>query len=129
MKKETKELISWLKEHLSHYRIELATGRVKIGMVAGEKEEERAFAAIDFLNTLPEIESHLCRGGYIQDENGTPCCEGDKVRFCGEYDGVLRFGFMDGEDKNAALFPHFWFDFGGKIPVASDPVYFEKIEK
>lgn len=81
MKKETKELISWLKEHLSHYRIELATGRVKIGMVAGEKEEERAFAAIDFLNTLPEIELHLCRGGYIQDRNGTPCCDGDKVRF------------------------------------------------
>ena len=80
MKKETKELISWLKEHLSHYRIELATGRVKIGMVAGEKEEERAFAAIDFLNTLPEIESHLCRGGYIQDRNGTPCCEGDIIR-------------------------------------------------
>lgn len=80
MKKETKKLISWLKEHLSHYRIELATGRVKIGMVAGEKEVERAFAAIDFLNTLPEIESHLCRGGYIQDRNGTPCCDGDKVK-------------------------------------------------
>lgn len=79
MKQETKELISWLKEHLSHYRIELATGRVKIGMVAGEKEEERAFAAIDFLNSLPEIESQLCRGGYIQDKNGTPCCHGDKV--------------------------------------------------
>lgn len=79
MKKETKELISWLKEHLSHYRIELATGRVKIGMVAGEKEEERAFAAIDFLNTLPEIELHLCRGGYIQDRNGTPCCDGDVI--------------------------------------------------
>lgn len=37
--------------------------------------------AIKFLNYLPEIESHLCRGGYIQDKNGSPCCNGDKVVF------------------------------------------------
>ena len=34
----------------------------------------------EFLNFLPEIESHLCRGGYIQDRNGTPCCDGDVIR-------------------------------------------------
>lgn len=35
--------------------------------------------AIEFLDTLPEIESKLCQGGYIKDENGTPCCHGDKI--------------------------------------------------
>lgn len=129
MKEETKELVEFIKDCVFRYQTELKRGEVDIGMIEGEKEDKTCDKAITFLDSLPEIESHLCRGGYIQDENGTPCCEGDKVRFCGEYDGVLRFGFMDGEDKNAALFPHFWFDFGGKIPVASDPVYFEKIEK
>ena len=81
MKQETKELVEWLKDHLSHYRNQLAAGQIKIGLVAGEKEEKIAYAAINFLNSLPEIELHLCNGGYIQDRNGTPCCHGDKVKF------------------------------------------------
>lgn len=35
----------------------------------------------EFLESIPQIESHLCKGGYIQDKNGTPCCDGDRVRF------------------------------------------------
>lgn len=79
MKKETKEVLKWLIDHLSHYRNQLAAGQVKIGLVTGEKEEKNAYEAINFLNSLPEIESHLCGGGYIQDRNGTPCCDGDEV--------------------------------------------------
>ena len=79
MKQETKELIKWLKDHLSHYRNQLAAGQIKIGLVTGEEEVRKSYEAINFLNSLPEIELRLCRGGYIQDKNGTPCCEGDEV--------------------------------------------------
>lgn len=34
-----------------------------------------------FLDSLPQIESRLCQGGYIQDKNGTPCCDGDTISF------------------------------------------------
>ena len=81
MKQETKELVEWLKDHLSHYRNQLAAGQIKIGLVADKKEEKNAYAAINFLNSLEDIELHLCLGGYIQDINGTPCCHGDKVKF------------------------------------------------
>ena len=79
MKQETKELVKWLKDHLSHYRNQLAAGQIKVGLAIGEKEEKNAYEAINFLDSLPEIESHLCRGGYIQDRNGTPCCDGDVI--------------------------------------------------
>lgn len=63
MKEATKELIEWIKESLPtgfpNYRQK----------------------AIYFLDSLPGIESHLCRGGYIQDKNGTPCCHNDEVLF------------------------------------------------
>lgn len=32
-----------------------------------------------FLDSLPEIELKLCQGGYIQDRNGKPCCNGDRI--------------------------------------------------
>lgn len=79
MKQETKELVEWLKDHLSHYRNQLAAGQIKVGLATGEKEEKNAYEAINFLDSLPEIESHLCRGGYIQDRNGVPCCDGDII--------------------------------------------------
>ena len=63
MKETTKELIEWIKESLP-------TG------LPNYRQE-----AIYFLDSLPEIESHLCRGGYIQDRNGTPCCDGELVYF------------------------------------------------
>lgn len=43
-----------------------------------------------FLKSIPQIESRLRLGGYIQDKNGAPCCHGDKVNF--QYDG----GFYNG---------------------------------
>ena len=50
----------------------------------------------EFLESIPQIESHLCVGGYIRDKNGTPCCHGDKVNFQydeGFYNGTLTFNF------------------------------------
>ena len=65
MKQETKELVRWIKNHIS---------------VANNKDAELYLhKAFDFLDSLPEIEKKLCFGGYIQDKNGTPCCDGDKV--------------------------------------------------
>ena len=52
----------------------------------------------NFLKSIPQIESHLCLGGYIQDENGTPCCHGDKVIYDENYEGTLEW------DKNNARF-------------------------
>lgn len=48
----------------------------------------------EFLESIPQIESHLCKGGYIQDKNGMLCCDGDEVNFQfgeGFYNGILKF--------------------------------------
>ena len=118
MKQETKDLLTWIEIALNNYASE------KNNMITRDKCNK----ALAFLNSLPEIEAKLCRGGYIQDKNGTPCCDGDKILFCGEYYGVLRFGFMDDNDKKFMVTPHFWFDFGGEVPTVSGSIYFEKAE-
>ena len=73
MKKETKELIEWIKKQI---RISGET------CVQNPNEDWAGIRnkAYKFLDSIVEIESHLCRGGYIQDRNGTPCCHGDKVK-------------------------------------------------
>lgn len=68
MKKETKELVKWIRNHI--------TMKAEETFVPYDNMRAQAEA---FLDSLPEIESHLCRGGYIQDKNGKPCCEGDEV--------------------------------------------------
>ena len=72
MKQETKNLIVLIKSLLE---------REKASHVyADEKTVETDWdRAIEFLDTLLEIESKLCQGGYIQDKDGTPCCRGDKI--------------------------------------------------
>jgi hypothetical protein len=117
MKQETKKLIEWMK-------IQLGLLRTNTNEIINNSVDK----SITFLDSLPEIESKLCRGGYIQDKNGTPCCDGDKILFCGEYNGFLRFGFLDDNDKKYTVIPHFWFDFGGVVPTISGSVYFEKVE-
>lgn len=66
MKQETKELIKWIKYHIS---------------VTPNESAEPHHKAFYFLDSLPEIEEKLCFGGYIQDYNGTLCCHGDKVMY------------------------------------------------
>lgn len=83
MKGETKKLIKWAEEHFNHYQIEICTKPDKYGLGPKGVEQEDRFIMdfVNFLHTLPEIESKLCHGGYIQDKNGTPCCHGDIVKF------------------------------------------------
>ena len=79
MKKETKELIDWIKDSLNSY-ITASFDTFANTPAKNNFQRKNCNKAITFLDSLPEIESHLCRGGYIQDKNGTPCCEGDKIR-------------------------------------------------
>ena len=106
MKETTKELIKWIKESLPtgfpNYRQE----------------------AIYFLDSLPEIESHLCRGGYIQDRNGTPCCHNDKVLFEGleRNEGILKW------DSVNARFIIISYNDNNDIYPMSRIEWFEKVE-
>jgi len=72
MKEETKELVNWIKKQISL----AGTIVTDVSQPCWQQDRDKA---IKFLDSLPEIESHLCRGGYILDKNGTPCCDGDKV--------------------------------------------------
>jgi len=76
MKKETEEIIDWIKKQMSLAK--------DCRPVWGEnhKAYNKDFeAAVAFLDSFPEIEKRLCLGGYIRDFNGTPCCHGDRVTF------------------------------------------------
>lgn len=94
MKKETKELIDWIKKQINISKTDHIDKAWN-----GEHEAYNADykKAMRFLDSLPEIESHLTRGGYIQDVNETPCCDGDKVLFStvinpqGLYKGTLEW--------------------------------------
>lgn len=74
MKQETKELLEWIEKQIN------LAGTIVTDVSQPYWQEDRD-KALKFLNSLPEIESKLCRGGYIQDKNGTPCCNGDRVKF------------------------------------------------
>ena len=78
MKQETKRIIEWIINILKADSLTPSNYAVK-----GYAEDIKKYnnEGIQFLNSLPEIESHLTRGGYVQDKNGTPCCDGDKVEF------------------------------------------------
>ena len=78
MKQESKEIINWIKK-----QINLAKECCIDVVWNGKHEYYNADyeKAMKFLDSLPQIESRLCRGGYIQDSNGIPCHDGDKVRF------------------------------------------------
>lgn len=88
MKEETKELVNWIKcQILTNQDISY-----KITKAATDKYQKTKESALKFLDSLPEIESHLCRGGYIQDKNGVPCCDGDQIINPSLLDGVKELG-------------------------------------
>ena len=93
MKEETKELIIWIKKQINLTK----RGCIDVAWNGQHKWYNADYEkAMKFLDSLPQIESHLCLGGYIQDKNGTPCCHGDKVNFQydeGFYNGTLTFNF------------------------------------
>lgn len=72
MKKETKELIDWIKKQISL----AGTIVTDVSQPCWCQDRDKA---IKFLDSLSGIEEKLCFGGYIQDRNGTPCCHGDKI--------------------------------------------------
>lgn len=94
MKKETKELVEFIKDCVFRYQTELKRGEVDIRMIDGEEEDKTCNKAITFLDSLPEIESHLCRGGYVQDKNGIPCCDGDQIINPSLLDGAKELGTL-----------------------------------
>ena len=75
MKKETKELVEFIKQQMDCVKDEAIKQNAQSAWWFCEYDK-----AIKFLDSLPEIELHLCRGGYIQDKNGTPCCDGDQLK-------------------------------------------------
>ena len=72
MKQETKELLEWIEKQIN------LAGTI-VTDVSQPYWQEDCKKALEFLYSLPEIESKLCRGGYIQDCNGIPCCDGDTI--------------------------------------------------
>lgn len=81
MKEETKNLIVWIKKQINLAKETCINPCHKDGYPEYEADYEKA---MNFLDSLPEIEQRLCFGGYIQDKNGTPCCHGDKVLYNGK---------------------------------------------
>ena len=76
MKQETKELVNWIKcQILTNQDISY-----KITKAATDKYQKTKESALKFLDSLPEIERKLCFGGYIQDQNGTPCCHNENLK-------------------------------------------------
>ena len=110
MKQETKELIGWIKRHVT---------------VAVNEDAELHNKAFKFLDSLKDIELHLCNGGYIQDRNGTPCCNGDRILHNGNLTGTLRYTKGDEID----IFPRWWFDLDDKDTVIPLFEWFEKVER
>lgn len=88
MKEETKELIKWIKEACEEFVYN--SKDFKENLYRDKTYDE----VVTFLDSLPEIESHLCRGGYIQDKNGTPCCDGDQIINPSLLDGAKELGSL-----------------------------------
>ena len=95
MKQETKELVDWIKKQISL----AGTIVTNISQPCWQQDYDKA---ITFLNSLPEIESHLCRGGYIQDKNGTPCCDGELVYFLSKSQKG-KYGYLIWDKKRQGL--------------------------
>lgn len=86
MKRETKELINWIIQIIEQKYPAVTSGETDKEVEMNKRLIKEFYVkkenAIKFLSEdLPKIESHLCRGGYIQDENRIPCCEGDVIEY------------------------------------------------
>lgn len=79
MKSRTKLLIEWLK---------------KLICAADETYSDVADEALIFLDSLPALENDLRNGGYIQDRNGRPVKNGDKIKI-GHEEGTLYWSRAD----------------------------------
>ena len=95
MKEESRKILDELiREHSSRYAKPSGLSDEEYESIDKYNYHENKIE--NFLKSIPQIESRLCLGGYIQDKNGTPCCHGDKVNFQyneGFYNGTLTFNF------------------------------------
>ena len=117
MKQETKELLEWIEKQIN------LAGTIVTDASQPYWQKDRK-KALEFLNSLPEIENKLCFGGYIQDKNGTPCCDGDKVKVIDEK-GVDICGILVWGDTSKS----FSIQNAKLRKVYYLPVQFEKVEK
>lgn len=118
MKQETVEIINWIKQESAEIINWINEVFPKYNTKKYSRKWERA---IIFLNHIPKVEERLCLGGYIQDRNGNPCSDGEKVTFRLKHgdeadSGTLRwikeraqFMVVDG-DKRHALQDIDWFE-------------------
>lgn len=80
MKEESRKILDELiREHSCRYSRPSGLSDKEYESIDTFNEHEDKIE--NFLKSIPQIESHLCKGGYIQDKNGTPCCDGDEVVF------------------------------------------------
>lgn len=135
MKKETKEIVDWIKKQINLAKencIDVAwNGKYEYYNADYEK-------AMHFLNSLPQIESRLCKGGYIQDKNGTPCCDGDKVVFSYYDDNITNVPKKNGVLRWSLAYKQFVIIVNHKVNnkeheyfdeyVFDDILEFEKVE-
>ena len=77
MKQETKQTIDWIKKQINLAKETCINPCHKDGYPEYEADYNKAMS---FLDSLPDIEMKLCYGGYVQDANGIPCCDGDYVK-------------------------------------------------
>lgn len=98
MKKETKALIEWIKAQIGVAAKLDDSYLITTNAISTHKNLEKD--AVKFLDSLPEIESHLCRGGYIQDRNGTSCCNGELVYFLSKSQKE-KYGYLIWDKKMA----------------------------
>lgn len=77
MKQETKELIDWIKKQINIAKTNNIDPAWNGKHEAYNADYQKAMA---FLDSLPEIEARLTRGGYVQDGFEKPCCNGDRIK-------------------------------------------------
>lgn len=97
MKQETKKLIDWIKKQINIAKTNNIDPAWNGKHEAYNADYDRAMV---FLDSLQEIESHLCKGGYIQDRNGTPCCDNDMVHFLSKSQNE-KYGYLKWDKKLA----------------------------
>ena len=90
MKQESKIIVEWIKKNISQS--------------AADEHYDEWKKAVDFLDSLPAIESRLTKGGYIADKYNKPACAGNKISFKlhgekGDHTGTLMWS-----DYDAAFF-------------------------
>lgn len=133
MKKETKELIKWAMSLIADYRAQNMASHTNFraqnvpAASYWKLEADKCKQFAEFLNSLPEIESHLCRGGYILDKNATPCGHNDDIRCvlieCPEDDWFYGKLVWNSALGSFQILTH------TKTYTCSDMSWFEKIER